>query len=219
MNPIQYIQLFADPKSTWIPLTTLNAISSLLDGGKYTPKKYSFSSVPEQFKACLDTIKSQVSADGYDAEAATNFLFAVSVPAGVAIVATVLPPSYDSSTVQYIGFQSNPQPDYAALIIGKLFNFNGQNYGNLIISVKDEGVPIFITGSTPELGMWNGVFPIPLTLEYSKIGLFWQINIPVIIGKGFEYKLLKGSQNWESGSNRSFTPTIQNDGISLTYND
>ncbi len=220
MDPIEikYVQPFADPASTTIPTATFTALTSLMDGGKYAPKKYKFDSVPAEFTPPLDAVKTQISADGFDAAAPSNFFNGVNLKSGTLVVASVVPPGFDASTVQYLCFQQGPVPDYAPVVIGKIYSFNGVNYATLIISVQDDGYPIFIAGSTPELGMWNAVFPIPLYLTYSRAGLFWQLMIPVIIGSTFEFKLLKGPNNWESRDNRAFTVTQQEDGLNLVYN-
>jgi hypothetical protein len=220
MDPIEinYVQPFTDPDSTYVQIATFNAITGLMDGGKYAPKKYKFDVVPPEFTPSLDVLKAQISADGFDSGAPSNYITGVSLKSGTLTVANVSPPGFDASTVQYVCYQQGPVPDYAPSLIGKTYNFNGANYGSLIISVPVDDGPIFIAGSTPELGMWNGFYPIPFYLTYGRGGVFWQLMIPVIVGSTFEFKLLKGKNNWESGGNRTFTATQPSNSINLGYN-
>jgi alpha-amylase len=67
---------------------------------------------------------------------------------------------------------------------------------------------VFVVGSTAALGSWNPANAVALSSADYPI---WKATVTLPTNQQFEYKLLKkdanGTVTWESGSNRSYTPT------------
>jgi len=66
---------------------------------------------------------------------------------------------------------------------------------------------LYITGSSQQLGMWNGAFPLRMTKGFSRAGLYWYVYIPGILNQEIEYKCLYGPGKWVSGDNQKYIPT------------
>ncbi|MGW0431015.1 carbohydrate-binding module family 20 domain-containing protein [Micromonospora sp. NPDC003197] len=72
------------------------------------------------------------------------------------------------------------------------------------------GQEVYVVGSAPELGSWNPANAVRLTTDESSYPT-WKGSVSLPVGQQFEYKFLKkdpdGTVTWESGANRSYTPT------------
>jgi hypothetical protein len=191
-------------------IVALSSIAATMDGKKYGATKLELNSVPDVYKALVEEIKSKITRDSNDPANPACTFYGLSTKTLTQIVCSVPVEGFENSFIQYIGY-ANPTSQFAPITIGKLYGFNGSNYGTavLIAPFNNEAI-MYMTGSVAQLGMWNGDYPLQMTLGYSRAGLYWYIYIPVIFGKQIEYKYLYAPGNWESGDNQTYTPTREN---------
>jgi hypothetical protein len=178
-----------------------------MDGNKYSAIKLNLANLPEAFQSLMEVLKANIIRDDGDPISPSFTHFGFVSKSAAKIVSKVAVDGFDNSYIQYIGYALLGNT-YAPIMIGKLYDFNGSNYTTAILTAPFNNEPyMYITGSVPQLGMWNGENPLQMTLGYSRGGLYWYVYIPALIGKEIEYKYLYEPGKWQDGDNQKYTPT------------